>query len=105
MTTPLFRQLDDLVCVRGNADWRLSWGRSRFEMATTSRSNRFEPRRQGLCEEIRCQKIWLVTRDGCLLMLDRRPPGVFDRLIRRGRTPILVVKQNDEDANPWAMSA
>jgi nucleotide-binding universal stress UspA family protein len=32
-------------------------------------------------------------------------PGVFDRLIRRARTPILVVKQRDEDGRSRLLSA
>jgi nucleotide-binding universal stress UspA family protein len=32
-------------------------------------------------------------------------PGIFDRLIRRARTPILVVKQRDQNDHPQLLSA
>jgi nucleotide-binding universal stress UspA family protein len=55
-------------------------------------------------EEQEVDFIAMATRPrGRLSRLFR--PGVFDRLIRRARTPILVVKQHDEEAQPRSLSA
>ena len=55
-------------------------------------------------EEQEVDFIAMATRPrGRLSRLFR--PGVFDRLIRRARTPILVVKQHNEDAHSRSLSA